>query len=546
MRRSYGLAAILLAVLAIAPAGRRFLPASAAVPGGLRGSPLRAFSRLPLSFEPNRGQAPGPVRFLARGPGYPPGATLYLTATGAVLGSFRIRYVSANPHPRIVAMDRLPSRVNYFLGDDPRRWRRDIPTYGRVLYRGLYAGVDLAYDGRRGHLEYDWLLRPGVDPGRIRLVVEDAGPDAARSRSLRVDTRGDLVLRDGTTSLLQERPIVYQQVGSRRRVIPARYSITGPHQIGVTVGRYDVHRSLAIDPTLVYSTYLGGSDGEGATDIAVDPSGNAYITGDTFSLDFPTRDPQRGALVSDATCRTITGQPSGTCTDAFVSKLSPDGQRLLYSTFLGGSRDDYGHGIALDKAGDAYVVGTTLSTDFPAVHAVQSHFGGGSVLGDAFVAELAPAGNRLMYSTYLGGSGDDDGADIAVAGGKVFVTGRTNSANFPVASSHGQPALQPHRGGGTCRYDFQGSRSVPCYDAFVAELDVRSKGLVYSTYLGGSKSDFGWGIAVHAGSAYVVGQTSSGDFPTRGPGGRALQPAIGGGTCATTGSPEPCSDAFIA
>jgi hypothetical protein len=218
----------------------------------------------------------------------------------------------------------------------------------------------------------------------------------------------------------------------------------------------------------------------------------------------------------------------------------------VYSTFLGGSRDDSGHAIAVDHAGNAYVTGNTLSSDFPTVHAPQPRFGGGSVLGDAFVTELNSTGSRLVFSTYLGGSGDDEGNGIAVSGGSVYVTGRTNSSNFPTRN-----AFQRSRGGDRCRYEFDPHVSAPCYDAFVTKLTQGAAALSYSTYLGGGATDFGWGIAVHKSHAYVVGQTNSTNFPTVHP----LQRSLQGGSCSGCSgnppvvapcSPAPCSDAFVA
>ncbi len=258
----------------------------------------------------------------------------------------------------------------------------------------------------------------------------------------------------------------------------------------------------AAGSALVYSTYLGGGGGccgDGGNAIAVDASGNAYVTGDTSSTDFPTASPFQAAFG---------GAPFGGGGDAFVTKLNASGNALVYSTYLGGSGDDGGNGIAVDASGNAYVTGDTTSTDFPTASPFQAAFGGGR---DAFVTKLHPAGNALIYSTYLGGSGNvfEAGRGIAAdASRNAYVTGETFSTNFPTASP-----FQPANSGN--------------FDAFVTKLHPAGNALVYSTYLGGSNPDRGRGIAVDAaGNAYVIGNTFFfGDFPTVNP----IQPANAGG-----------------
>ena len=550
--RTMKIAAIVCVLLAVALADNQPLVISTVSGAGSGGHPSpptvlsHAYETLPLTFEINRGQTASDVRFLARGRDY----TLFLRADSAALalaaragtaqeGFVRLRYLRANPHPAIVGLHKLPGKVNYFIGNNPRRWQTNIPTFAAVEYRGIYHGVNLVFFGRQGHMEYDWLLQPRADPRNIRL-------DVTGSAGLHLDHHGNLALWSEGSVLLQQKPVAFQQVGSTRREVVARYVLRRPHQVSFQLGRYEGSRPLVIDPTLIYSTYLGGQDADGAFGIAVDSKGEAYVTGDTFSHNFPTAHPVQADLRSDPACADIQGRGGAVCTDAFVSKLNASGSGLVYSTYLGGSRDDSGHAIAVDHAGNAYVTGNTLSSDFPTLKAAQPRFGGGSVLGDAFVTELSSTGNRLVFSTYLGGSGDDDGNGIAVSGGSVYVTGRTNSSNFPTMK-----ALQRSRGGGRCRYDFDPHASAPCYDAFVTRLNQGGAILSYSTYLGGGASDFGWGIAVHKGHAIVVGQTNSTNFPTM----HALQRSLQGGSCSgcsgnppvvASCSPAPCSDAFIA
>jgi len=537
-RRIVFLLASLTAVLAVAPV----LPARPATtpaitlatrtiggPGAGVGTPSPyAFGRLPLRFEPNRGQTDAAVRFVARGAGY----TLFLTPTQVVLalaarlsgagaggratarpgasgGVARLAFVGANLRARPVGAGRLPGVSNYFLGADPRRWRTDVPGYARVAVPNLYPGVDAIYYGHTGRLEYDLIVRPGARVDAVRLAV--SGVSGAR-----LDERGDLELLTAAGPLVQRRPVLYQWVAGMRRLVAGRYVWRGRGQLAVAVGAYDRARPLVIDPVLDYATYLGGTGdststpgaGDHGLAIAADVAGDAYVTGVTTSIDFPTRHPLQ--------------KDSGGPPDAFVTKLNPAGNALVYSTYLGGGSDDQGTGIAVDRAGDAYVVGATTSTDFPLRAALQRHNrtgDNGPPTTNAFVAELNPVGDALVYSTYLGGSGvtsansnqyGDEGAAIAVDGtGAAYVTGSAVSRDFPLTH-----ALQARPGGGTCPNG--NDAAAPCADAFVAKLAPHGGTLVYSTLLGGGGDDHGRGIAADAaGNAYVTGETASRDFPTR-------------------------------
>lgn len=533
----------------VAPARTTASRAGASAGHALRGvaadRAVRTFQALPLSFEPNRGQVDGAVRFFARGPGY----TLFLTGRDTVMvlqrtvsghgclerGSrpafarpaiLHLRLLGANPHPRTFGANNLPGTVNYFIGNDPRRWHTNIPTYARVHSRNVYPGIDVLYYGQRGQLEYDWLVAPGANPDRIRQTIEGAS-------ALQVDRHGNLAIRIGGLLIRQSPPLAYQRDRRGIRSIAARYVLAGKRTVGLALGRYDARRPLVIDPTLVYSTFLGGSGAEGGLGIAADSRGDAYITGDTQSTDFPVAGPAQASLTSDPSCVQSQGRLT-TCTDVFVSKLSSDGSSLLYSTYLGGSLDDFGYGIAVDLDGSAYITGNTLSRDFPTRQAYQAHASGGTKLGDVFVARLSPAGSSLIYSTYLGGAGEDDGQAIAVSGGNAYVTGSTTSGDFPTAH-----ALQPAIGGGTCG---DASAPEPCSDAFVTELDASGSGLVYSTFLGGGGADAGTGIAVRGTAAYVAGRTDSQNFPTQ----NALQRSLHQGQCGAPDAPTACNDAFVA
>src|SRR6266852_2926104 len=466
-----------------------------------------SYGKLPLRFEANQGQADLRVKFLSRGSGY----TLFLTSTEAVLALqkpsltiaaiqryvgntpgnrrtssavLRMKIGGANRIARIEGLESLPGKSSYFIGDDPAKWRTNVPTYAKVRYEGVYPGVDLVYYGNQGRLEYDFVIAPGTNPRTIRLVIVGA-------ERLEASARGDLVLNTGSGEVRLQKPVVYQESGNVRKEIAGRYVLRGKRQIGFEVATYDASKPLIIDPLLSYSTYLGGSGDDVGNAIAVDSSGNAYVTGFTGSTNFPTKSPTQSA--------------SGGGFDAFVAKLDPTGSTLFYSTFLGGSADDAGNAIAVDGSGNAYVTGVTRSTNFPTKNALQSAVGGS---GDAFVAKLDPTGSTLIYSTFLGGSAQDSGSAIAVdSSGNAYVTGFTRSTNFPTASPF-QASCQSCAGS-------QGN-------AFVAKLSVAGSALVYSTYLGGSGNgtdgDFGNGIAVDASNnAYVTGFTSSPNFPLASP-----------------------------
>jgi hypothetical protein len=423
----------------------------------------------------------------------------------------RMRLVGANPNARTVGLDELPGRSNYFIGNDPKKWRTNVPNYTRVMFEGVYPGVDLVYYGNQRQLEYDLVLAPGVDPNQIKLSFEGAD-------GMRLDaSSGDLVLKLGAEELRFRKPAVYQPAVAAAAPSPAwsgtpasgfdsRHSplvtghssfvLAGNNQVAFRVTGYDPTRALVIDPILSYSTYLGGSGGDEAHGIAVDSSGNACVTGQTASADFPTAGPLQASY-------------GGGTYDVFVAKLNAAGSALVYSTYLGGSNYDYGHGIAVDSSGDAYITGETASTNFPTVNPLQAT--NDAAQGTGFVAELNAAGSALVYSTYLGGTGSDSGNAIAIdPAGDAYVAGSTSSSDFPIANP-----IQSTYAGGTCG---AAPNTYACPDVFVTKLNPAGSALVYSTYLGGTASDSGSAIAIDpAGDAYVTGQTFSTDFPTANP-----------------------------
>jgi len=474
--------------------------------------------RLPISFEINRGQMNPEARFLAHGPGY----TLFLTARESVMslrdsashdgssaGSIlRLRYLGANRHPRMVGLDRLPGTVNYFTGNDPKGWRLAIPTYGRVEYRNIYPGIDLVYYGQAGHLEYDWVLRPGADLHAIKLAVSGA-------KRMRIDQRGSLMLGTATGVVQQDRPVIYQ-IAHGKQALAGRYALRGSRGFGFQVGAYDHSKPLIIDPTLQYATYLGGNLSNGhANSIAVDPSGDAYITGDAYDTDFPT------------TAGVLQRANQGN-SDAYVVKLNPSGTQALYSTYLGGSGDDAGTGVAIDAAGNAYVTGWTSSTNFPTSAPLIGTSNGAT---DAFLAKLNAQGTALSYSTYLGGPvgapGNSAGAGIAISG-----TGGTGAACTAQCAAYLiGTTTSPYYPAPTSVQSFNGLQ-----DAFVTAVNPAGSALLWGSYLGGggaagSDLTFGHGIAVDgAGNAYVVGATTSNGLPI-------CPNAAGTAPCTTAGTP---------
>jgi Beta-propeller repeat/HYDIN/CFA65/VesB-like, Ig-like domain len=449
----------------------------------LRAQPLVQYARLPMGFERNEGETDGRVKYMARGAGY----TLFLTAEGAVLrlgggkgkGTGEVvglKLVGANGQAAVKGEGELEGKANYFIGRDPGKWRREVAEYRRVRYEGVYPGIDLVYYGNQEQLEYDFEVGVGRDASEIGLRVEGAG-------KVEVEGDGELVVKGEGGEVRLRRPEAYQEGGGKREKVEARYAVKG-NEVGFEIGAYDRSRRLVIDPVLTYATYLGGTGGDVANGIAVDASGNAYITGTTNSSTFPT-------LVGEQTG--IAGS-----SDAFVTKLNATGSALVYSTFLGGAGSDMATGIAVSSSGDAYVVGTTTSSNFPTTTgAFQTIYGGN---GDAFVTQLNSSGNAIVYSSYLGGHGADFGQAIAVdTSGNAYVTGSTQSNDFPAVN-----ALQATPAGGS--------------DAFVAKVNFDGSALLYSTYLGGFDADFGQGIKVDSsGNAYVTGYTFSPNFPTSSP-----------------------------
>ena len=512
------------------------------------------YGKLPLSFEANTGQTNLGVKFLSRGRGY----TLFLTSDEAVLelgrskpeirkskietgnsrietgtdipqpliprleppvrgfeprmpnpqarvsAVLRMRLLGANPAARVTGEEELPGKANYFIGNDPKKWRTKVPTYAKARYAGIYPGIDLVYYGNQRQLEFDFAVAPNADPRPIRLRF--GGPN-----NLRLAANGDLEVTTVDGAVAFHKPLVYQVVDGHRHTVAADFALLGKHTFGFRLGRYDRAKALVIDPALAYSTFLGGSGSDAGNAIAVDTAGNVYVAGSTASTDFP---------VTQGVYQTTNHAAANQSLNAFVTKLNPTGTALVYSTYLGGSGTVYGgdtaSAIAVDTAGNVYVAGQTYSSDFPVTPGAFQTTNRAAAIDstNAFVTELNPTGTALVYSTYLGGSGGqgnytgDKGNAIAVdATGDAYVAGETYSADFPVT----QGAFQTT--------NHAAATGLP--NAFITKLNPAGTALVYSTYLGGSgggrvgyPGDRASSIALDAaGDAYVAGGTGSTDFP---------------------------------
>jgi hypothetical protein len=558
---------------------------------------------LPLAFEANHGQTDPHVKYMARATGY----TVFLTANDAVFAlhssspsaaarvtgaraatapapavepaeannrtaAIQLHLVGGNPQSQIVADSKLPGRSNYFIGSDRSQWHANVDQYARISYRDAYPGVNMAFHGEQKQLEFDFIVAPGAIPAAIRLGVTGA-------HHIATDDAGNLILASAAGDVLLHKPVAYQQKDGVHQPVDARFVLLAKNQVSFELGKYDRTRELVIDPSVSYATYLGGTAEDDGHGVAIDGSGNAYITGQTKSTNFPTKNSFQAAYKAGFDVFVTELSPTGTLIystyvgglgddsgnaiavdgsgnafvaggtkssdfptqgpyqstlkgplNAFVFELNSTGSGLIYSTFLGGGGSDVALGLALDKSGNAYFAGSTSSTDFPLKNSIASETAGG------FVAALGPNGSTLVYSTYLGKSSLADFATaVAVdASGNAYVTGGTASKTFTTTP----PVVQS-----TCGTD--GNCNGGLSDAFVSVIKPTGGSFVYSTFLGGSSADQGLGIAVDsAGEAYVTGFTQSPDFPTS----NAAFPTLGlgkGGQDAFVTALNPTGSAFL-
>ncbi|MBS1850116.1 MAG: SBBP repeat-containing protein [Acidobacteria bacterium] len=612
-------AALALGAVALARHSSKSASASAPnfQPAANRQQMMAAYAKTPLAFEANQGQTDARVKFLARSQGY----GLFLTSDEVVFSLsaapsarrsseasqtakqavIRMAMLGSNPQAAIGGSQALASKTNYYVGNDPAKWRTGVPQYGRVVYSRVYPGVDMAFHGAQQMMEFDFVVAPGADPAPIALGFQGAD-------SVRTDKNGSLVLASPAGNVTMHKPVAYQEIDGHRRPVEASFVVAENH-VKFALGDYDRSRELVIDPTLSYLTFLGGTGEDEAFAAVVDSSGNLYVTGQTASIGFPTTSgtvttngsfdafvTKINASASAISFTTVIGGstadsgtgiavnstgvyvagnttsnnfPAGTTIgggnqDAFVAKLNATTGAASFVTRFGGSGTDSANGIAVDSTGSAYVGGDTFSSNFTGSSSLPSssapsggadtgfvvkfttagtayswatYLGGtngGLVTGialdssnnvyatgltlsgnfpttsgaykttqpggeDGFVSKLNSTGTALTYSTYLGGSGDDEALGIAVDGsGEAYVTGNTKSTNFPAVN-----AAQASNGG--------------AQDAFVSKLSADGASLVFSTYLGGTLDDVGTGIALDGfADAYITGQTKSSNFPTSG------------------------------
>jgi len=529
------------------------------------------FGKIPLYFIPNRGQFDEQASFCARTSRY----ALWITPQGLAfdfarrsdsnwrgseahkqvpgVGADRVTakyerdvswlvFPDCESRPEVVPLEPSEHRANYFLGNDPIRWAEGVETYGAVVYRNLYPGVDLKIYGIGKEIEYDWIVHPGGDASSIRLEYRDA-------RKAWLDQEGNLVVATRSGEIAHRKPVAYQRISGRKVEVGVRFKRMRDDVFAFEVDRYDRTRELVIDPVvLLFSTYLGGTNWDYFGGIDVDDSGCVYVVGGTFSSDFPVRsaaDPRFNGLedvfvtkfnrsgtgliystfiggpsFEEATCLTLDpdhnvyfggfaydGFPTksafdddyddslhGDYYDAIIAKLDASG-RLVYSTYLGKAADDYVNAIAVDSRGRACVGGVTRNADFPLKNPLLPSFRGDA---DLFVTIFSAAGNSLIFSTYYGGRYFESLGDIALdEHGCIYFTGYTESKDFPVKNAYDRT------------YNLK-------KDAYLVKLEPLGRSIVYSTFLGGGGKDMGSGLAVDdEGAVYVTGDTSSRDFPTK-------------------------------
>jgi len=471
--------------------------------------------KLRMPFIANEGQMAKEVSFYAK----TFGGTAYVTQKGEMVYSFpgiepKDKATDSPSKPKDIkgvtlketlvgasvtspkGNDRSQTKVNYFIGNDKSKWKTNIPTYNSISLGEIYNGIDLSLKAYGKTVEKVFTVKPGADPKAIILKMEG-------SQALKINEQGELEVQTDLGQVRFSKPLAYQEKNGKRENVQVAYHIE-KDVYGFRVDNYDTALPLVIDPAIIYSTRLGGHGEErhefdNNRAIAMDASGNVYVTGTTVSTNFPTVNAIQGTSIDYY--------------DAFVTKLSADGSSLIYSTYLGGSRPDLGFSLTVDVDGNVYITGETGSLDFPVTEgAFQVSNPGGY---DAFVTKLSSDGSDLIYSTYLRGNNSDIGTSIAInTSGNAYVTGFTRSTDFPVTEGA-----------------FQAS-NLGEFSVFVTKLNADGSGLVYSSFLGGSGFDYSYGIAVDAAdNAFVTGQTYSSDFPTA----NAFQTSIAGS-----------SDAFVA
>lgn len=376
---------------------------------------------LPITFEKNVGQAPPSYQFLSRHSNIE--ALFSITGVDMVLPGgnnrqreIRLRLLGSRPGIAPEGRDLLPTISNYLVGSDPSRWMRGIPNQSQVVYREIYSGIELVFHGTGDQLEHDFHIAAGADPSQVRFSIEGA-------HGIALDSSGNLEISLADGKLIFRKPVAYQTLSGGRNAVQSAFVINPDKSVQFHLGRYDRQRELIIDPVFVFSTYLAGSNADSVVAATTDSNGNVYITGFTYSTDFP---------IEGGVQTTASGSP-----DAFVSKLDPAGHTLLYSTYLGGSSRNYGNAIGVDSNGNIIVAGTSSSNDFPHVGSVPALTCQGN--NDCyFLASLKPDGSSLNYAGLIGGiegtavqTGESGSGSLVLdAVGNAYLTGVTDDANF--------------------------------------------------------------------------------------------------------------------
>jgi len=460
-----------------------------------------------------------------------------------------LEFQNTNLSAEVTGGNSLPGIVNYLMGADSKNWITGINTYNSVTYEELYQGIDLTYDSKNSALKGTYSIEPGSDPDKIKWVYNG-------DEGIKVDPdTGELKIKFGEDSVLTEnKPVSWQEINGRLVPVEVSFVIDNKGTVGFSVGNYDPNYTLIVDPTLTYSTYFGGSQNEGAGyGFEVDNQGNVYITGDTGSTNLPISnalqpqhnggeqdvfvskiDPYSNTLIystylggserDTANRLTIDGNNNVYVTgftrssnfpvvnalypqkpgalgdaDAFILKLDSTGSSLVFSTYLGGTRSDDGWDIEINSQGEIIVVGITQSFDFPVQNAIQptrtEDPSPSNAVFETFITKLNPSATQIVFSTYLGGSGNDVVRAVAVDNqDDIYTTGETDSEDYPV-----QNQIQTNQSS---------------TDIFISKINSAGTSLIFSSYIGGSGQDRAWGIAADEnGNSYITGNTNSTNFP---------------------------------
>jgi hypothetical protein len=495
------------------------------------------YLKQPMTFELNEGQSDPQVKALSRGSRYglflTSDESVFVVSPGKEESVVRVRTLGSNPAAKVSGVDRLDSVSNYYVGKDKSKWRKNVANYGRVKYDSVYPGIDLVYYGNQQQLEYDYLVAPGADPSSIRLAIEGA-------RKLRIDRNGDLRLETKNGAIYQHKPVVYQQINGSRREIAGSFIVRG-NQVSFKLGDYDHSQELVIDPSLAFSSYIGGSGTDSGKAITITTAtGLTIVAGSTSSANFPIASVPECPATPICTSTGVTSYPytGAGQTDGFLALFNPSGGKLINSTYIGGTGGaNVVTAVAIDNfevPALIYVAGYTTSTAFDVVNAAQPTSGGGvdawisevllNVTVDTFVPPTGTINTSIGFATYLGGSGTDEITSISMdqATKDVFVTGFTTSKNFPIKVATGKAGVVQKTFSGTedafvARYASGCNAAMQSIDGCTLETTPAGT-LLFSTYLGGTGTTTGNGIVVGINNptiaqpvlvAYIVGTTTS-------------------------------------